>query len=352
MGKKDEILDILEAQRRDFAFSAYQLVSRCDGRTLDLSGGRTSYWPEWTSVNSQTLFDIGSVTKVVCGLSGMFELLQSGKVKLETRLSEALPETRGSQYEEIRLGDLLNHSSGLIDWLPYFKEGQGRDVVSWLLEEQSLAIAQLPRTKTCYSDLNFWFLDAVGKKFWGDTRTAFQKWARELKLSHTVFGPVPSTQSAATEYCLWKRKLCWGEVFDENARAMGGVSCHAGLFSTANDLAKFCEEWLLALNGKSKLWSSEWAKRLATPTGWIPKSTWALGWDTPSAIGSSAGEKFSRKSIGHLGFTGTSVWIDPEAQGYAVLLTNRIHPSRFDTRIRKLRPIIHDAVYDWWREAT
>lgn len=352
MGKKEEILDIIETARREFAFSAYQLISKCEGRTLELSGGKTSYWPDWSPVSSHTLFDIGSVTKVVCGLTGIVDLLQSGKLKLETALGEVLPETKGSQYEEIVISDLLNHSSGLIDWLPYFKEGEGAEVVSWLLQEQNVAVAQLPRTKTCYSDVNYWLLDAVGKKFWGNTRTAFQNWSKSLKLTHTLFGPVPKADSVATEYCLWKRQLCWGEVFDENARAMGGVSCHAGLFSTAVDLAKFCDEWLLALNGKSKMWSAGWAKKLTTPTGWIPKSTWALGWDTPSSIGSSAGEKFSRKSFGHLGFTGTSLWIDPEAQGYAIFLTNRIHPSRFDTRIRKLRPVIHDAVHDWWRENT
>ncbi len=168
---------------------------------------------------------------------------------------------------------------------------------------------------------------------------------------------------AATEECLWRRRLLVGEVHDENAHALGGISGHAGLFGTATDVLRFGQEVLRALLGKSSVFSQEVVKRFlgdnisAQTSSSIAKlalggmagepDTWALGWDRPSIDGtSSAGKKVSPWARGHLGFTGTSIWIDPEKEAVAVLLTNRVHYGRMDVRLKKFRPLIHDMFWD------
>ena len=150
---------------------------------------------------------------------------------------------------------------------------------------------------------------------------------------------------AATEDCPWRDRILWGEVHDPNAAAMGGVAGHAGLFSTAGDVMKFAQVWVDVWHGRSDLLPQqvvrEFSRRQDGPEG----SDWALGWDTPTLGQSSSGNYFSEHSVGHLGFTGTSLWIDLESEAIVVMLTNRLHliakKSRFE-----LRPIVHDFVME------
>jgi CubicO group peptidase (beta-lactamase class C family) len=145
---------------------------------------------------------------------------------------------------------------------------------------------------------------------------------------------------APTENDSWRGRMIQGEVHDENAFAMGGVAPHAGLFSTAGDLALFAR---MLLNSGGRIVSKE-TLELFTRRAGIPDSDRALGWDTKSAEGSSAGTLFSPTSFGHTGFTGTSIWIDPERQIFVILLTNRVHPTRENNLIREVRPAVADAV--------
>jgi CubicO group peptidase (beta-lactamase class C family) len=162
----------------------------------------------------------------------------------------------------------------------------------------------------------------------------------------TMFCPPPRLRSriAPTELDPWRGRLLQGEVHDENAFAMGGIAPHAGLFSTAGDLSRFAR---MLLNGGTleghRIVSQETVERFTRKAG-IPDSDRALGWDTKSAEGSSAGTLFSPRSFGHTGFTGTSIWLDPDRRIFVILLTNRVHPTRENQLIREVRPAVADAV--------
>jgi CubicO group peptidase (beta-lactamase class C family) len=149
---------------------------------------------------------------------------------------------------------------------------------------------------------------------------------------------------APTEWDEWRKRLLKGEVHDENAAAMGGVAGHAGLFGTAESVLAVSGLWLAAYLGESSLLDAKLVREFTSRQSKSPQSSWALGWDTPS-VPSSSGTHFSPQAFGHLGFTGTSIWIDPQRRLEVVLLTNRVHPSRKNDSIRAFRPLIHDLVY-------
>jgi CubicO group peptidase (beta-lactamase class C family) len=160
---------------------------------------------------------------------------------------------------------------------------------------------------------------------------------------------VGACQFAATEQDDWRGRMIRGEVHDENAAVMGGVSSHAGLFGTAEAVARAVGPWLAAVQGEASPIPAPWAREFVRKQGIDPQGSWALGWDTPSTgpggTPSSSGSHFSPGSFGHLGYAGTSVWIDPERDLIVVLLTNRVHPTRKNDRIRAFRPAIHDVVF-------
>ena len=151
-------------------------------------------------------------------------------------------------------------------------------------------------------------------------------------------------KTAATENCSWRRRVLCGEVHDENAYAMGGVAGHAGLFSTAMDLHRFIAQLGKCYEGKSDYLPQTIVKEFLTRDKTVQGSTYALGWDTPSSKDSTSGDLFSPFSVGHLGFTGVSLWWDLEKRCHIILLTNRIHPSRNNNKIRDFRPAIHDLI--------
>lgn len=151
---------------------------------------------------------------------------------------------------------------------------------------------------------------------------------------------------AATENCGWRKKVLCGEVHDDNAYTLNGVAGHAGLFGNMESLLTLTtfllDQWRHGATHPS--YSNETLREFFKRQTWIPESTWALGFDTPAEKGSSAGQYLSRESVGHLGFTGTSFWIDPQKELVVVLLTNRVHPSRENNAIRSFRPLFHNTV--------
>ena len=149
---------------------------------------------------------------------------------------------------------------------------------------------------------------------------------------------------ASTERCPWRQRVLCGEVHDDNAYAMGGVSGHAGLFSSARDLHQFILLLVECYHGGNGFLTPDLVREFWTQDRTVPGSTWALGWDTPSLKGSSSGQYFSQQSVGHLGYTGTSIWIDLRRDIHVILLTNRIHPTHGNERIREFRPLIHDLI--------
>jgi CubicO group peptidase (beta-lactamase class C family) len=150
---------------------------------------------------------------------------------------------------------------------------------------------------------------------------------------------------AATENCPWRERILWGEVHDPNASAMGGVAGHAGLFSTADDVMTFARFFVDAWHGRNDALPPERVREFSERQNLPESSDWALGWDTPTAGVSSSGQHFSAHSVGHLGFTGTSIWIDLEREAIVVMLTNRIHQVAKRSRF-ELRPKIHDAILE------
>jgi CubicO group peptidase (beta-lactamase class C family) len=160
---------------------------------------------------------------------------------------------------------------------------------------------------------------------------------------------VENRQFATTEQDEWRGKLIRGEVHDENAAVMGGVSSHAGLFGTAEAVVGAVRPWLAAVRGEASPLPSAWAKEFVKRQAIVSGASWALGWDTPSkgphGEPSSSGQYFSPASFGHLGYAGTSVWVDLERELIVVLLTNRVHPTRKNHKIRAFRPALHDVVF-------
>ena len=208
-----------------------------------------------------------------------------------------------------------------------------------------------PGEASVYGDLDFIALGALVEAVSGDELDVFcaHRIYQPLGLVDTHFNTLPHTgeraRYAATEQCSWRERVLWGEVHDPNAWAMGGVAGHAGLFSTAREVLRFGQEMLAADRGESALFPAEVAHEFFRRQEIAPGSDWALGWDTPTEGHSTSGRHFSKRSIGHTGFTGTSLWIDLERGMVIVLLSNRIHlvakRSRFE-----LRPFVHDLIWE------
>ncbi len=352
MSNQAHIETLLEEALRTHVFSGYQLYAEAKGKTaFDLAGGVTAYWPGATPVTPATYFDLASLTKVILTTSLLALAVDQKKISLTDTIAKYVPSLDGVGVGERQVGQLLEHGGGLCGWISLAATLKGEGLVEWLKTHSSRLCENPIGQMALYSDVDFWLLGLVAERVWGSLDKALEKEICEpLGLKELRFGPLlDKSQVAATEFSTERGRLLWGEVFDENTFTLGGVAAHAGLFGTARGLAGFCKEWIKARNGKSSWLTGETALLFSKKVGRVPQSSWAYGWDTRSPVGSSAGQHFSLKSFGHLGFTGTSLWIDPEAEAYVVFLSNRVHPSRDDDRIRRLRPRLHDAVREAWK---
>lgn len=344
MTRSAAISDLLESARHQYVFSGYQFFGEGPKGPLSLAGGSVSHWKQAPAVTDGTYFDIGSVTKAVVTTSLFALAVETGAVNLSDSVSRFIPEWGTARLGSLVLADLLSHSAGLAAWLPVGAETPREKLTEWFTEHENRVLEGAPGKKSVYSDLGFLILGLVLERLWGDLNRSFQSQvAGPLKLSEVRYGPVTDAPCAATEFHLERRRLLAGEVFDDNCFGLGGVASHAGLFATARGLGPWAREWLKATLGDSKWLKEKTAKLFTARANRAPGSSWALGWDTRSPEGSSAGTGFSLASFGHLGYPGCSVWIDPSGKYFAVLLTNRVHPSRFDERIRLVRPVVHDA---------
>jgi len=305
-------------------------------------------------VDRQTIFDLASLTKPLATTLLLLTLIKEGVVAAEETVGRFFARVPADK-KEITLCDLLGHNSGLAAHRPFFRrltplpraEREKR-----LLEMILADPLQYPRgSQALYSDLGFLLLGLVVEKVGGRSLDILfqERITGPLGLTETLFfnadnQPQPGCY-AATEFCPWRGRVLAGEVSDENCFAMGGVAGHAGLFGTTPAV-------LTLVEAIHDLWQGETTPLAIDPADVqrfltrvaVPGSTRALGFDTPSATGSSAGRFFSPRSAGHLGFTGTSFWIDPEQHVMVVLLTNRVHPSRDNQGIKVFRPRLHDAV--------
>jgi CubicO group peptidase (beta-lactamase class C family) len=310
-------------------------------------------------VKVETTYDVASLTKPVATLAVFLRLWEAGAVALETTAVSLLPELTARGGDGITLAHLLGHAAGFPDYLPFYQrlwagERAGAATAREALVRMAGATALLdePGTTARYSDLGYILLGAALERA-GARR--LDELARALVfeplgMAATRFvdleAPHPAAPAgvAPTEVCA-RRGLVQGEVHDENAHAAGGIAGHAGLFSTAGDLARFAAAMNAAVRGEPGTFEPERARRVAT-TPSVPGATWRLGWDTPSPSPgvSHAGDRWPKDGFGHLAFTGCSIWLDPPRDRAVVLLTNRVHPSRNGSGIRELRRGVMDAV--------
>ena len=338
---------ILVAAIRDSAFPAAQLAVVKDGiMVYNRSFGTYTYEPASREISSSTLFDVASVTKVIATTSAMMKLYDEGRLSLSDPVSRYIPQFSGGKKDSVTIRHLLTHSAGL----PPFKK-------LWEIcktKEEALdtvfgcQLIYSPGDSMVYSDLGFITLGKVVEKITGMPLDEYvrQTFFQPLGMNNTGFTPTEAIFSriAPTEIATtWRKKTVQGTVHDENAGLLGGVSGHAGLFSNVSDLAVFMQ---MLMNGGT--YGGVRYLSDTTVSLFIRKqsarSTRALGWDTKSPTGSSAGSRFSMSSFGHTGFTGTCIWADPERNLFVVFLTNRVHPTRATSKIHKVRPTVHDAV--------
>jgi beta-N-acetylhexosaminidase len=332
---------------RDSAFSAAQLAVVKDGELIwDRAYGKYSYDAASREINGDALFDLASVTKVIATTSAIMKLYDQGLLRLDDPVSKYLPAFKDGLKATMTIRHLLLHRGGF----PPFRKFWEFCPTSAAMMDSVFAtpLIAAPGDTTIYSDLGFMTLGKIVEKVAGRTLAEFtqREFFEPLGMRNTAYLPDPELRrrAVATEYdSLWRKRLVQGTVHDENAEFMGGISGHAGLFSTAEDLAVFVQMLLNGgtYGGKRYLRESTIATFVAT--GQEGGERW-LGWDKKSPKGSSAGSLFSASSYGHTGFTGTSVWVDPDRHLGVIFLTNRVHPTRANTKLFKIRPVLHDMI--------
>jgi beta-N-acetylhexosaminidase len=342
----DEADRIVERGVSEKAFPGAVLAVGKEGALVHLRAfGRLAYEADAAAVRTDTIYDLASLTKIVVTTTAAMMLVHEGRLDIDKPVSAFLPGFRGGAKDRVTVRHLLAHSSGLDWWAPLHKEVQGKE--AYLARIQDMDLVYEPGTKSLYSDLGVLLLGEILERVAGEPLESFARTRilQPLGMKETSYRPGPDAtpRIAPTEQDPWRGRLLRGEVHDENAFALGGVAPHAGLFGTAPDLARFAQ---MMLNGgvydHHRFAARDVVKRFTRRVG-IPGSSRALGWDTPSE-GSSAGTRFSPGSFGHTGFTGTSLWIDPERRLFVILLTNRVHPTRENNAIRAYRPAVADAV--------
>ena len=352
----DEAAAILAAGVADGAFPAAAVdVGTGTAPFWQYAAGRLTYDPGAPPAAPSTIFDLASLTKVIATTTLAMRAIDHGALALEDTVAARLPEWRGTDREGVTIRDLLEHASGLPAYLPFFRDHTGRAEFEPAICQVPLEYA--PRAQSIYSDLGFILLGFIledarntrpvrGMLDPSATLSAqFRRLATFLGGDDPLaFNPPRALRDriAPTEMEEWRGRTLVGEVHDENAWALGGAAGHAGLFGTAPAVGAFARAMLQTLAGEKVLARPETARTFVR-RGTVPGSSRALGWDTMLPT-SSCGMRLSPTAIGHTGFTGTSLWIDWERDFYIVLLTNRVHPTRENTKLKALRPAFHDAV--------
>jgi serine-type D-Ala-D-Ala carboxypeptidase len=317
--------------------------------------GRFTYEPESPAVTTDTIFDVASVTKVVVTTAAAMLMVQRHEIDVEALLGDLLPgfvvgRDPGDPARTITLKNLLAHNSGLPGYVEFFRTATTPE--SLFRACLDLPLEAEPGARAEYSDPGFILLGKALEVVMGQSLDSWceREIFHPLGMSATGFCPGPTLRDAIppTEEDTWFRhRVIQGEVQDENASVLGGVAGHAGLFTNVADLLRFAEIILDAneakgQTGKQPLFHPDVLEQFTQRQG-PPGSSRALGWDTPSP-NSSAGTHFSGHSIGHLGYSGCSFWIDLDAALAIVLLTNRTWPDRKSQLIRAVRPAFHDAI--------
>jgi CubicO group peptidase (beta-lactamase class C family) len=309
--------------------------------------GRFTYDSSSSEVTTSSIFDLASLTKVVSTTTMAMILYERGVLDLEAPLTAILPEFGfgDARRAQVTVRMLLAHSSGLPAYEKLFLRAQTREELLRAAVFTELVAA--PGSRAEYSDIGFIILGIALERLADEPLDVFCQ--REvfgpLAMSHTTFNPAKALRESippTADDHSFRHRIIQGEVQDENASVLGGVAGHAGVFSTTGDLALFAHAML---NGGYPILRPEtvqlFTRRESTPTG----TSRALGWDTPSTP-SQSGKYFGARSFGHLGYTGTSLWIDPDRRLSITLLTNRTWPDCQNQSIKHVRPAFHDAAIE------
>ncbi len=321
--------------------------------------GHSLLAPRPDPMQKTTIFDLASLTKPLATSLALMKLIDEEVVNLDQPLTDLLSKTLPKDKRDLNLRLLLCHSAGFPDWKPFYLELEKFPVEDRRKQLRkrllNIPLAYRPGKEALYSDLGFMILEWIVEE---KTELPLYKF-----LDHNIYGPLSlkktflsnnesplrfkEDQFAATEDCPWRKKVMRGYVHDENAYVLGGYSGHAGLFGIAEevyDLVDFLRGHFLGQ--RTDYIKQETVRTFFSRQDIANGSTWALGWDTPSTQDSSSGRYFSTNSVGHLGFTGTSIWMDLEKDVIIVFLTNRIHPTRNNEKIRAFRPKLHDFIME------
>ncbi|HEX3695202.1 MAG TPA: serine hydrolase domain-containing protein [Polyangia bacterium] len=325
--------------------------------------GHRQLTPRLLPALPDTVYDVASLTKAVATSVVAMQLCDHGAVALDEPVRRQIPEfLPGGARDTVTVRWLLCHASGLPAHRPFYAEVPDAPSQRWAIALRAAhePLAYAPGTQSVYSDLGFillgWLVErAAGLRLDVQVDRGI---VLPLGLTSTTFVNLADSEArarllanrtvAATQQCAQRNRVVLGEVDDLNAYAMGGIAGHAGLFSTAGDLGAIAAALCAAWRGDSdaRLVNRDVIRQFWSPAG-IPGSVWRLGWDGPSPGTSQAGTRLPKDAVGHLAFTGCSLWIDPARDRWIILLSNRVHPHvPADDRFRKFRPALHDALVD------
>jgi CubicO group peptidase (beta-lactamase class C family) len=345
--------DLIEKAIGDRAFPGATLAVGYRGKLSVHAFGKQKYEAKSPAIAADTMYDIASLTKVVVTTTLVEKLVEGdfpSPLNLDAPIERYLPEwPKGPQPEwrhKVTVRNLMTHSSGLPPFKEYWRTSTSKqETLSRIFAEP---LEYEPGTKVVYSDLGIILMAEIIQRLTGKPLDvlANENIFSPLEMKHSTYNPPKAIwpDIAPTEFdSQLRHRMLQGEVHDENAFAIGGVSGHAGVFSTAPDLAVFCQ---MLLNGG--VYSHRRILKRATIAEFtapqpLAQNTRTLGWVVPTE-GSSSGHYFSSHSYGHTGFTGTTIWIDPDRQLFVVLLTNRVHPTRENHKIAEVRPAVHDVI--------
>ncbi len=341
------------------AVAAISFYKKGVKKRLIKSYGRTRNDEKGEKVTAGTVFDLASLTKPLCTTLCVLSLIENCKIKWTSELKSLIKDKTAPYLKKIKIEQLLSYSSGLKDYKPFFNDYEAKysekskkQIIKKILLEP---LVYEPGKKYLYSDLGFMLLGEIIEKVSGKELDRYftEKIIRPLQLEKSIFfrpfsivAEKYEKKYAATEICPWRNRLLQGEVHDEHCWLIGGVAGHAGLFGTIGGVLSLTEHILDQWQGRSNHPSYSNVLLQHALNKKYPGETWGMGFDRPSAQGSSAGKYLSASSIGHLGYTGTSFWIDPERELVVVLLTNRVHPTRKNEQIKEFRPLFHNTVIE------
>jgi serine-type D-Ala-D-Ala carboxypeptidase len=340
------------------------IVARGDRIVERLAVGRLSGEKSKSPDPEHTVYDLASLTKVLSTVVLTMIFVDQGRFRISDPLARLWPGAVPADKKKITIAQLLSHASGMAAWRPFFEELENlpeqerRNAVAKAILNDPLEAK--PGKKAIYSDLNYILLGLILEAF-GRARqdVLFNHFiARPLNLTHTGYRPLDRPPVitddahvyAPTENIPRRGGVIRGQVHDDNAAALSGVAGHAGLFGTAMEVWTIFQALRRAHREETEsgLVLTQTVRRFWQDAKTAPNSTWTLGFDRPSQEGSSSGRHFSKQSIGHLGYTGTSLWYDTERDLTVIMLTNRVYPTSENQAIKSFRPIIHDAVVSFW----